>query len=122
MKHLQKIIPVLVALTGQKLSAQVGEGRISPLPVPFECDESRPVRASAVLKTGPFQLALSCGRWMYIASPDRKDEARGQLSDPESDPGDTEDLATKRPALACELKDRLGMIAGAGRGASLARV
>jgi arylsulfatase A-like enzyme len=128
-------------LVGQQLPDNAGEDSFSLLPI-LQGNDREPIRPYLLQQafSGARDLAIRRGKWKYLAHkgsggnnyeanpelkryalPDTAPTAAGQLYDLEKDPGETENLALKKPEIVEELNALLKQSIATGRSRPLAQ-
>ena len=122
-------------LVGHKVPDNAGEDSFSLLPI-LQAKDREPIRPYLLQQafSGARDLAIRRGKWKYLAHkgsggnnyetnpelkryalPDTAPTAAGQLFDLEKDPGETENLALKKPEIVEELNALLKQSIATGR-------
>ena len=136
---LTDIMATCAAITSAELPADAAEDSFNMLPV-LQSKQRQPVREFTLHQTISLALAIRQGDWKYLdhkgsggnnytrskalapfALPDAVPDAKGQLYNLRTDPGETTNLSRQHPEVVAELQAKLATTKSSGRSAPLPR-
>ncbi|NQT13454.1 MAG: arylsulfatase [Planctomycetes bacterium] len=132
---LTDVMATCAAIVGFHLPNDAAEDSYNLLPVLTGEERDKPVRRYTLHQTIKLELAIRRGPWKYLdhrgsggnnyagkhlkpyALPEKAPDARGQLYNLDTDPGETTNLCFERPEIVKELKSQLEEYKESGRSA-----